>query len=294
MGTSGSRTFPGPVPDPRRKASRPMTFIGMTAAVHSLDLPGTEVTPIYEGFHGYIYGILAEANTVDLDLVRTRLGAGPLRILDLCCGTGRFARALAAEGHTVTAVDLSADMIAQAREMWRPMAADASGEAVFEAADATALEPEEPFDAVLIGGLSVNTFGASKRRSLLEAARSYLRPGGTLLFDHFPTPEKAAEPAYHTFPFPGEDGNAFTVMSVFQAVEEGVQTTNMYSEIIDTEGATRRFLSSETVTYTDPEELRAELERSGLRIVEELDTTPPAGTGASGVPRSVLVRCEAV
>lgn len=272
-----------------------MTFIGMTAAVHSLDLPGTEVIPIYEGFHGYIYGSLAEANTADLDLVRARLGSAPLRVLDLCCGTGRFARALAAEGHTVTAVDLSADMIAQAEEMWRPLAADAPGSAVFEAADATALSPEEPFDAVLIGGLSVNTFDAPGRRELLRAVRGYLRPGGTLLFDHFPAPE-GTEPAesQHTFPFPGDEGSAFTVLSVLQTPAEGTQITNMYSEIIDAEGATRRFLSSETVTYTDAEELRAELERCGLRVVEELDSTPEAASASSVAPRSVLVRCEAV
>ena len=35
-----------------------------------------------------------------------QLGAGPLRIIDIGAGTGRYSVALAAEGHDVTAVEL--------------------------------------------------------------------------------------------------------------------------------------------------------------------------------------------
>lgn len=43
------------------------------------------------------------------------LGPGPRTILDLGCGTGRDAGALAARGHTVVGVDLAESMIAHAR-----------------------------------------------------------------------------------------------------------------------------------------------------------------------------------
>ena len=99
------------------------------------------------------------------------LPAPPCRLLDAGCGTGWTSLFFARHRWEVVGCDIAPDMIAQAEEMWRPLAADAPGEVVFEAADATALEPGEPFDAVLIGGLSVNTFDASGRRALLEAAR---------------------------------------------------------------------------------------------------------------------------
>jgi 2-polyprenyl-3-methyl-5-hydroxy-6-metoxy-1,4-benzoquinol methylase len=66
------------------------------------------------------------------------------RLLDVGCGTGRYALALAARGFEVVAVDESVEMIAQAR-------AKPGAERVdFRVLDAVTSMPEGPFDAVVI------------------------------------------------------------------------------------------------------------------------------------------------
>ena len=66
------------------------------------------------------------------------------RVLDVGCGTGRYALALAARGFEVVAVDESAAMIGQAR-------AKPGAECVdFRVLDAATSMPEGPFDAVVL------------------------------------------------------------------------------------------------------------------------------------------------
>jgi 2-polyprenyl-6-hydroxyphenyl methylase/3-demethylubiquinone-9 3-methyltransferase len=92
-----------------------------------------------------------------------------LRILDLGCGKGRFARVLQAAGASVAGVDLSATMLAEAmgidrvrasarRLPFRPGAFDA----------VIAIEVFEHLDAAL-------------RSSALAEARRVLRPGGAIV-----------------------------------------------------------------------------------------------------------------
>ncbi len=66
------------------------------------------------------------------------------RVLDVGCGTGRYALALAARGFEVVAVDESAAMISQC--CVKPGAERVS----FRVLDATTSMPEGPFDAVLL------------------------------------------------------------------------------------------------------------------------------------------------
>lgn len=101
-------------------------------------------------------------------LVRT-LGPGLAgqRVLDLGCGKGRFARALAALGAEVVGVDLSASMLAEASGFDRARASARSlpfAESVFDVV--VAVEVLEHVGAV---------------EPVLREARRVLRPGGRLL-----------------------------------------------------------------------------------------------------------------
>ena len=112
------------------------------------------------------------------------LGRNPLRVLDVGCGNGRLAQALAlslsAQQLTLeyVGVDASAPLLERAR-------ARAPRGAGFQHADFVAQAPElalppGPFDAVVLFGVLHAVPGAARRRALLAAAASRLASGGLL------------------------------------------------------------------------------------------------------------------
>jgi len=113
------------------------------------------------------------------------------RFLDLCCGTGDIAFALARAGAEVTGVDFSEPMLAVARRRGGTEGADSrrgSGPC-FEQGDALVLRAADArFDGVTIG------YGLRNLRSietgLAEMAR-VTRPGGRLLILDFGKPSNA-------------------------------------------------------------------------------------------------------
>ena len=75
----------------------------------------------------------------------------PLRILDIGTGTGFFACLLAAEGHAVTGIDLTPDMIEHAEHMASVLGVEAD----FHIMDAEAPEfPPESFDVLVTRNLT--------------------------------------------------------------------------------------------------------------------------------------------
>jgi len=115
-------------------------------------------------------------------LPRLRATAPPLRVLDLGCGHGRFARFLAdALPDTPvawTGVDTSGPLLATAR---RDLPGATSLVRLDVAARPEAL-PEGPFDWVVLFGLLHGVPAAERRRALLEAGAKRLAPGGHLVF----------------------------------------------------------------------------------------------------------------
>ncbi len=108
---------------------------------------------------------------------------GSLRtVLDLGCGTGNHAFQLCRAGYEVVGVDLSEDMLVQAR---RKAAEGGRGEAaVFHHADIRYLELKQTFDAGLmmfaVLGYQLENVDVV---AALKSARSHLRSDGLLLFD---------------------------------------------------------------------------------------------------------------
>lgn len=109
-----------------------------------------------------------------LDLAGTEPGA---RVLDLACGQGRHAVEFARRGHRVTGVDLSAPLLARARER-----ADEAGVGVTWLHQDMRAPVEGPYD------LAVNLFNAfgyleteDEDGRALEAVATALRPGGVFV-----------------------------------------------------------------------------------------------------------------
>ncbi|TCW85669.1 class I SAM-dependent methyltransferase [Burkholderia sp. SRS-46] len=92
-----------------------------------------------------IYDLL-NAGDHDFAFYASCIGATPQRILDLGCGTGTFARRLAAAGHQVVAIDPAQAMLDHAR---RQPGADAVQWLVGDITHAAALPP---FDVVVMTG----------------------------------------------------------------------------------------------------------------------------------------------
>ena len=109
-------------------------------------------------------------------LVRLPAGA---RILDVPCGFGRHAVALARRGFRVTGVDISSDLLAQARET----AASKGVSVEFRQADMRRMAYRQRFDAVLNLFTSFGYYGDAEDLQVLKGFHRALRPGGWLVLD---------------------------------------------------------------------------------------------------------------
>lgn len=96
------------------------------------------------------------------------------RVLDVPCGSGRHAHALAERGFDVTGQDGSAAFLALARERASP--------AKFCAGDMRE-PPNGPFDLACCLGNSFGYLGEDGDRAFLRAVHAALRPGGTFVLD---------------------------------------------------------------------------------------------------------------
>lgn len=106
--------------------------------------------------------------------VRDFLGAEPLRVLELACGTGEVTRLIHDLGHDVTALDFSEAMLAVARNKHagkprlRFLLADAEN----------TMEPDEHYDAIVCRHL---VWTLTEPQATLGEWFRLLKPGGKLL-----------------------------------------------------------------------------------------------------------------
>jgi ubiquinone/menaquinone biosynthesis C-methylase UbiE len=106
-------------------------------------------------------------------------GTEPKRILDVGCGTGHLACALAERGHAVTGLDPAGGMLAVARG--RP----GSDRVRWIQGDARSAVFGERFDVAIMTGHVFQVFlEDADVRAVLQTVRRHLAPGGRLAFEN--------------------------------------------------------------------------------------------------------------
>ncbi len=98
------------------------------------------------------------------------------RVVDVCCGMGRHARALSARGYSVVGIDRHAGVIVKAREL--------GGGPNYLVADIRDYLPApDTYDLAIIMGQSFGYFDAATNRDMLARLTSGVRTGGGVFLD---------------------------------------------------------------------------------------------------------------
>jgi SAM-dependent methyltransferase len=135
-------------------------------------------------FHGLAVemwlGATTAAGTADeAEFIRNQLGVAPgAKLLDVPCGGGRHARALAAMGFAVTGVDISSDFLAAARADMGLLPIE------FHQRDMTDLPWPNAFDGVYCFGNSFGYLRDADNVRFLQAVANALKPGARFILDY--------------------------------------------------------------------------------------------------------------
>jgi SAM-dependent methyltransferase len=219
---------------------------------------GRDVAHVHDTGHG------DHARDAAPDLLRRLRDAGLHGglVVDLGCGSGIWARALLDAGFEVLGVDLSADLLAIARER--------APEARF--VEASALDIELPPCAAVTAMSEVVNYAADPRlgrrtlAGLMARVHDALRPGGLLLFDAL---APGFEPPARRMWREGED---WVVLSELADGEEPRTRTRRVIVFRRSDGGLwERSDERHPLVLHDAGEVVSDLRRAGFAEVEALD-----------------------
>jgi len=175
----------------RRIPCYPSSFI--TAIVDYSKEPEELFLPLDEIRYCEFYDVEMNDFTSDIPFYLTSLSPGS-DILELGCGSGRLSRALAAQGHSVTGIDISTEMLARCASH-----KDAHVSSI--CMDMTELSLPSQFDAAIIPYNSLNLLETlEKVACCLKRVRAHLKEGGRLLLQTF-LPDTVSLPSAGTRTF---------------------------------------------------------------------------------------------
>jgi SAM-dependent methyltransferase len=136
----------------------------------------------FDGYYKDIWRsiIPVELTAKEVDFILSYFNLKPgSKVLDLMCGYGRHAIALAKKGITVTAVDNLDDYINEIRKTAKEEDIPVKG----IKADILQYKMDEKYDLALCMGNSLNFFNAGDINYLLANIHSHLKPGAHLLIN---------------------------------------------------------------------------------------------------------------
>ena len=155
-----------------------------------------------------------------LDLLHEARVRGP--VLELACGSGRVAAPLALAGHSVTGLDLSAEMLRRARARRRTLPPEAAARLRFSLQDMRSFHFRQLFGAAIIPFSSLALLPEpADRAACLDCVARHLSPRAPLVID-LPCPVSGSPP-----------GGARVVTSRFRLPRWGHEVEKVVEEVAD-------------------------------------------------------------
>ncbi len=189
-----------------------------------------------------------------------RFAEGARSVLDLGCGTGRLAAALAAGGRSVVGVEPAVAMLEVARRR-------SGGEGVaWVEADAREVRLGRCFDAVLLTGHTFQVFlTGADQRAVLRTVAAHLGPEGRFVLDTR-NPEAKAWRAWR----PGHSERVLDhprlgkVKAWNDAAHDAATGVVTYRTFYQAEGEEQLFSATSRIGFASKEELAGLLDEAGL------------------------------
>ncbi len=217
-----------------------------------------------------LYDLEHESYDDDLDLYRELARGSDRPVLELACGSGRVLVPIAAAGHDITGIDSSPPMLARAKTA----AAAASVAERVKLLAGSMVEADQvaggPFGLIIIAlnSLLHVTTAAGQRRTL-ASARRLLAPGGRAVIDLLnPHPaflRDMERGVRHEGSWSRPDGSRVDKFASRQVGPADQQIeTELWYDIIATDGGPRRVAASYPMRYLHRSELELLLELTGF------------------------------
>ncbi len=196
------------------------------------------------------------------------------RVLELGCGSGRIARALARAGCQVVGLDNHAGMLAEARRMTADLPPEVAARLTYTQGDMRTFALDGFFERIIIPYNGLYCLLTDEDvAACLAAVQRHLAPGGQLLLDAYRvfTPDPDLEPE----PDPEEPVAVLTdgerTVHIYERTDWDPSTQQLdawYRYRIESPDGPSEQTYCIPQRYLDPEDLERLIEAAGLAIVE--------------------------
>lgn len=214
------------------------------------------------------------------------LEAEPCRVLDLGCGTGALALALAERGHAVTGLDPAPGMLDVAR------AKDKANRVRWIAGDARDFALGETFDLIIMTGHVFQVFlDDAETLAVLSCARRHLAEGGRLVFESRNPPAKAWQGWTEEQTRERTDVPGIGPVEVYYQVRETWEDFVRFDAVFTLLESGERRISESTLRFPDRDTIAQLLDTAGFSSVKWLGNWD--GTQLSPHSPEIIVIAEA-
>ncbi|MFJ6579171.1 daptide-type RiPP biosynthesis methyltransferase [Streptomyces sp. NPDC091368] len=249
------------------------TAAGPRAARRVAELGGrARVCGLYDSVGAPIYHDLATHDDPETRALLAAVRSTPGPVLDLAAGSGRFTMPLLAIGREVTALDLSADMLALLRNQLDRTPASMRARCTVVRGDMSRFALGRSFSHVLLGTTSLSLLNESGRAGLYRSVLAHLTEGGRFLLTVMDRGDSGG-PDETAVRVTGSGGTVYELYEHWPAGADSRTVTLLPAD--PPQDGSPVTVCTDRVAVLDLARLEEELAASGLIVTTRLPLSPP-------------------